>query len=92
MYKLREDVADSNGVNLAGQTIIWNDPSNPDWSEQFRKILNAALPENAVVGKPVKKETVDGITTEQYRFNANNTNLPCTVLTKTLDRRILYLK
>ena len=26
-----EDVSDSNGVNLAGQTIIWNDPSNPDW-------------------------------------------------------------
>ena len=82
-----EDVADSNGVNLAGQTIIWNDPSNPDWSEQFRKILNAALPENAVVGKPVKKETVDGITTEQYRFNANNTNLPVYSFNKNIGQK-----
>ena len=82
-----EDVSDSNGVNLAGQTIIWNDPSNPDWSEQFRKILNAALPENAVVGKPVKKETVDGITTEQYRFNANNTNLPVYSFNKNIGQK-----
>ncbi len=25
-----EDVIDSNGTNLNGQTIIWNDPSNPN--------------------------------------------------------------
>ena len=50
--------------------------SNPDWAEQFRKILNAALPENSIIGKPVKKETIAGITTEQYRFNASNSNLP----------------
>jgi hypothetical protein len=71
-----EDITDSNGVNLSNQTIIWNDPSNPDWSEQFRKVLNAALPENAIVGRPIKKETINGITTEQYRYNATNANLP----------------
>tara|TARA_Y200000002_G_scaffold380447_1_gene391955 strand:- start:21890 stop:25417 length:3528 start_codon:yes stop_codon:yes gene_type:complete len=71
-----EQINDTNGVNLSGQTILWNDPSNPDWAEQFRKILNAALPEASIVGKPVKKETIAGITTEQYRFNASNSNLP----------------
>ena len=71
-----EEITDSNGVNLSNQTIIWNDPSNPDWSEQFRKVLNAALPENAIIGRPVKKYTINGITTEQYRYNATNTNLP----------------
>jgi len=71
-----EDITDSNGINLSGQTIIWNDPSNPEWPEQFRKILNSALPQNGIIGKPIKKEIINGITTEQYRFNASNTNLP----------------
>jgi len=71
-----EEIVDSNGVNLSNQTIIWNDPSNPDWSEQFRKVLNSALPENSIIGRPIKKETINGITTEQYRYNATNTNLP----------------
>ena len=35
-----EDVIDSNGTNLSGQTIIWNDQTNADWYEQFIKILN----------------------------------------------------
>ena len=71
-----EDIIDANGVNLSGQTVSWNDPSNPDWAEQFRKVLNSSLPENGIVGRPVKKGTVDGITTEQYRFNASNSNIP----------------
>ena len=28
-----EAISDTNGVNLSGQSIQWNDPSNPDWSE-----------------------------------------------------------
>src|SRR6056300_40759 len=34
-----ESLIDSNGVNLAGQTITWNDPSNVNWQEQFTKVL-----------------------------------------------------
>ena len=68
-----EDIIDSNGNNLAGQTIVWNDVSNQDWYEQFIKVLNSALPANGVVGRPVKKDTVNGISAEQYRFNALNT-------------------
>ena len=71
-----EDITDSNGINLSGQTIVWNDASNQDWYEQFIKVLNAALPANGVVGSPVKKETVNGISAEQYRFNALNTDVP----------------
>ena len=37
-----EDIVDSNGTNLASQTILWNDPSNINWREQFEKVLNAA--------------------------------------------------
>ena len=71
-----EQITDSNGLNLAGQTIVWNDPSNSNWSEQFTRILNAALPVNNVIGKPNKKDTVNAIPTEQYRFNAINTDVP----------------
>ena len=49
-----ETISDSNNLNLANQTIIWNDPSNSNWQEQFTKILNASLPVNNPVGRPVK--------------------------------------
>ena len=71
-----EEVVDSNGTNLANQTVIWNDPSNPDWREQFEKIINAALPTNATIGKPIKKDVVEGILTFQYRYKSSNTDVP----------------
>jgi len=79
-----EDVRDANGINLANQTVIWNDPSNPDSQEQFTKVLNAALPVNGNIGNPIKKETVDGVPTEQYRFNSSNTDLPVFGFSKTV--------
>jgi len=42
-----EDILDSNGTNLANQGVIWNDPSNSNWREQFERVLNAALPLNS---------------------------------------------
>ena len=82
-----EEVIDANGVNLEDQTIIWNDPSNPDWYEQFIKVLNSALPVNNAFGKPVKKETVNDIPTEQYRLNSTNTEVPAFGFTKNVDGR-----
>ena len=87
-----EDIIDSNGNNLAGQTIVWNDVSNQDWYEQFIKVLNSALPANGVVGRPVKKDTVNGISAEQYRFNALNTDVPNFGFTKILAVEELHLK
>jgi hypothetical protein len=71
-----ESVRDSNNLNLENQTITWNDPSNPNWQEQFTKILNAALPVNNNIGRPTKKDTVSGVPTEQYRLNSANDDLP----------------
>ena len=45
-----EDIVDSNGTNLSNQTVLWNDPANTNWREQFEKVLNAALPVNSIVG------------------------------------------
>ena len=80
-----EDVIDANNNNLSNQSIIWNDPTNSDWYEQFIKIINAALPANSTFGRPIKKAIVNGVTTEQYRFSANNTGLPIYSFTKSID-------
>ena len=80
-----EVVRDSNNINLENQTVIWNDPSNPNWQEQFTKILNAALPVNANIGRPAKKDTVAGVPTEQYRLSSASTELPVYGFNKTIS-------
>ena len=82
-----EEITDSNNINLEGQTILWNDPSNPDWFEQFIRVMNAALPVNGTFGRPIKREVVNGIPTEQYRFNSTNTEVPAFSFSKTIDGR-----
>ena len=84
-----EEIRDSNNLNLQDQTIVWNDPANEDWYEQFIKVLNAALPVNGTFGRPVKKDNIAGISTEQYRLNASNTDLPVYGYNKVIDGRSL---
>ena len=80
-----EDLVDSNGINLKGQSIQWNDSTNSNWFEQFIKVVNTALPVNGVFGRPAKREDVAGIPTEQYRFNGLNTNVPVYSFEKTVE-------
>lgn len=80
-----ENLVDSNGVNISGRTILWNDSSNPNWYEQFTKVINAALPALNTFGKPVKREVVAGIPTEQYTVNSTNTNVPVYSFTKNVN-------
>jgi len=82
-----EEIRDSNNLNLENQTVIWNDPANPDWYEQFIKVMNAALPVNATFGRPIKKDNVDGVPTEQYRFNSTNNEAPIYGFNKNVDGR-----
>ena len=37
---IAREIFDSRGVNLAGQNIVWADPLNSDFREQFNLILN----------------------------------------------------
>jgi|TARA_B110000977_G_scaffold98358_1_gene129383 hypothetical protein len=80
-----EDLVDSNGTNLASQTIQWNDSTNSNWYEQFIKVLNSSLPVNGVFGKPNKSETVAGISTDQYRVNGVNTDVPVFAFEKPIE-------
>ena len=71
-----ESIKDSTGNDLAGTTVLWNDRANPNYFEQFVKIINAALPASGTIGRPLKQETIQGVSTEQYRFNSLNTDIP----------------
>jgi len=80
-----ENVIDSNGLNLSGQTIIWNDSTNNNWYDQFFKVLNAAFPSSQQFGNPADNATIYSIPTEQYRFNSTITGLPIFAFTKAVS-------
>ena len=82
-----EEIIDSNNVNLANQTIVWNDPTNSDWYEQFIKVINSTLPANAKFGRPIKKDTSQGIPSEQYRMLSTNDEVPVYSFSKSVDGR-----
>ena len=60
---------DSNGLNLSNLIVNWNDQTNDNWLEQFTTILNAALIDSQVVGKPGNSQVLNGILTEEYSLN-----------------------
>lgn len=82
-----QNVYDSNGRNLAGQVIGWNDPANPNWYDQFIKVINAALPATRQFGNPDDKAEIYSIPTEQYRFQSANTDVAVYAFTKSVDGR-----
>lgn len=84
-----QNVLDSNGRNLTGQVITWNDPSNINWYDQFIKILNAALPATRQFGSPEDKKSIYGIPTEQYRFQSSNLDVPIYSFDKSVDGRTM---
>jgi hypothetical protein len=84
-----ETVIDSNGRNLAGQVIAWNDPSNTNWYDQFIKVINAAFPSTQQFGNPSAKSTIYNIPTQQYRFSGNNTDVPVYSFNKTVAGRLM---
>jgi len=82
-----ETVVDSNGRNLAGQIITWNDPANANWYDQFIKVMNAAMSSTQQFGNPSDKATIYGIPTSQYRFQGANTDIPIYTFSKSVAGR-----
>lgn len=64
-----ESVFDSNGLNLSGLLISWADAGNDNWLEQFNAVLNAALKDNQVIGKPSNSQVLNGVLTNEYQIN-----------------------
>ena len=64
-----ENITDYNGINLSNITVNWNDPTNPNWNEQFTAIINASLASSQRIGRPGNKQTIVGVETSEYNVN-----------------------
>jgi hypothetical protein len=80
-----ESVVDTNGLNLANQTIGWNDPTNTNWYQQFISIMNSAMPSSRFFGNPDDSAVIGGIKTDQYKINSQATDLPIFSLSKSIN-------
>lgn len=78
-----EDISDSQGNNLKNAVVIWNDPNNTNWKEQFFLILNRSM--TGKIGQPQKSFQVDGITMQMYSFNNDNGSFRNGVFPFTVD-------
>ena len=74
--KTTESVLDSNGINLSGATIHWNDLTNDNWLEQFSAIVNASLVSSQAIGKSGNSQKINGIQTDEYSISLNPNTLP----------------
>ena len=71
-----QNITDINGMNLGNQTVLWNDPANPNWLEQMNTIWNAALINTQRIGRPGNTTDILGVTTSEYALQIPTTSLP----------------
>jgi len=84
-----ENITDYNGINLSNATINWNDPTNPNWLEQFTQIINAALVDSQKFGRPGNRQDILGIETSEYAVNLVPGFLPVIPYTASVDGVIM---
>lgn len=80
-----ENVTDVNGTNLGNATILWNDPANSNWLDQFNSILNAALINTQRIGRPGNSQIIMGVKTDEYSVSIPSTVLPIIPFSATVD-------
>jgi hypothetical protein len=80
-----QNITDLNGVNLSNLPIIWNDPGNSNWFEQFNTIINATLISSQKVGRPGNTSILLGIPTAEYSIQIPQTSLPIVPFTSVVD-------
>lgn len=85
-----ENVVDANGIDLAGTTIRWNDPSNSNWKDQFILLMNRVLEQEFGSVGPNDRFQIQDVLFEvygvglvplptgvfKYSVNANGNTLP----------------
>lgn len=71
-----ETLRDSDGVDIANVPIYWNDSTNDNWQEQFGIVLNAAMVDPQVIGKPGHGQKINGIQTDEYTLNLTTNTRP----------------
>ena len=71
-----EDIIDINGNSLRNINIVWGDPTNTDFFEQFTTVLNASLTSTQKFGNPSLKTTVGAVNIEEYQIRLNTGTIP----------------
>lgn len=80
-----EQVKDINGLNLNNLTVLWNDPANPNWQEQFNSIINASLVNSQRIGRPGNSQNILNVRTDEYSINTPAGTTPTAGFTATVD-------
>lgn len=67
-----ETIFDSNGINLSGRTILWNDANNVNWKEQFLLVINDILEQPFGSVLPKDRVQVDDVVFESYSLKTTS--------------------
>jgi hypothetical protein len=80
-----QNITDLNGLNLSNVPILWNDPANPNWFEQYNTIINSALIDTQRIGRPANVSDILGVLTSEYSLQIPNNSLPIVPFSSTID-------
>jgi len=80
-----EQIKDINNYPLNNVTVLWNDPANVDWQEQFNTILNAAIVDGQRIGRPGHSANLLEIKTDEYSINLPTGSMPVIPFSATVD-------
>lgn len=82
-----QNITDINGLNLSNVPVLWNDPANPNWLEQYNTILNAAMINSQRIGKPGNTQDISGVATSEYSLQIVPNALPIIPFTSTVNNQ-----
>jgi hypothetical protein len=80
-----QNLQDLNGVNLSNLPVLWNDPANSNWLEQFNTIINAALINPQRIGRPGNTADLLGVQTSEYSLSIPAGTSPVVPFTSQID-------
>ena len=80
-----QNVVDLNGTNLSNIPVLWNDPANIFFLEQFNAIINAALIDTQKVGRPGNVSDILGVVTSEYSIKIPTNTLPIAPFQTSID-------
>ena len=80
-----QNITDLNGFNLGNVPVLWNDPANPNWLEQYNTIINATLVNTQRVGLPANTTQILGVKTDEYTLQIPAGTLPVVPLSSIVN-------
>lgn len=83
--KTTQNVSDINGVNLSNLPVLWNDPANPNWLDQYNTIINASLINTQRVGVPGNSASLLGVKTDEYSITIPASTMPVVPFSSVID-------